>query len=496
MGLSQRALAAAAVLGVSLPCPSRADVDNEGIGTSPTALPGLTRVAAAGTFRPGLALALSSGYGYTESVLVSNDSHHRAMGTLALSYRPVEGFAAALKLDGRFDSHSGDESTADGSTDDGWVGDPRILVRFGRDLSPAFRLGAQATVWLPGSEAPSIVGDAISGDLLAMASVQPGGGASTLHLNAGFRLDNSAKSVDMPAKLSRSDRLALGLSSSNAVLVGAGWEMKMDRLAVLAEASWDVLIGEDAPGALESPIRLGAGIRYALGPTLALQVAAEVSPSARPDLEMVEPGVLIPIEPRFEMLLGLTYRPAERIAAPIAVVSPKIVETRPPPPAGDKPGKVTGTVKTADGAPVSGARVKVGDQELASAADGSFSLAGLGAGSLPVAVTAEGYKDAASSAVVRAGQTTHVDVVVERNLPAGQVRGVVQSFGGQALVATIKIQPGGQTVQSSAGGEFEIDLAPGAYTVTISAPGHVDQQRKVKVELNGVTILNVDLRKN
>src|SRR5688572_21355959 len=108
MGLSHRALGAVVALSLSGVAQAQTDVQNEGVGTSPTALPGLTRVAAAGKFRPGLALALSSGYGYTESVLVDADKHHRALGILSVAYRPVESFGVALKFDGRFDSHSGD----------------------------------------------------------------------------------------------------------------------------------------------------------------------------------------------------------------------------------------------------------------------------------------------------------------------------------------------------------------------------------------------------
>ena len=44
------------------------------------------------------------------------------------------------------------------------------------------------------------------------------------------------------------------------------------------------------------------------------------------------------------------------------------------------------------------------------------------------------------------------------------------------------------------GGRFQVDVPPGRYRVTISAPGYQVQQRKVEVEENGVTVLNVDLR--
>ena len=57
------------------------------------------------------------------------------------------------------------------------------------------------------------------------------------------------------------------------------------------------------------------------------------------------------------------------------------------------------------------------------------------------------------------------------------------------------VAPIGTKVQSDENGEFTLDLPPGEYEVTIEAAGVKPQTRKVKVEQNGVTILNVDLRK-
>jgi hypothetical protein len=45
--------------------------------------------------------------GVTESVLAQSDKSHRVFGSAALSVRPNEWFAAALRLDGRYDWHSG-----------------------------------------------------------------------------------------------------------------------------------------------------------------------------------------------------------------------------------------------------------------------------------------------------------------------------------------------------------------------------------------------------
>jgi hypothetical protein len=48
---------------------------------------------------------------------------------------------------------------------------------------------------------------------------------------------------------------------------------------------------------------------------------------------------------------------------------------------------------------------------------------------------------------------------------------------------------------TDAQGYFEIDLPPGSYTVRLRAFGYVSQNRRIAVEENGVTVLNVELGK-
>ena len=120
------------------------------VGRSSDALPGLNRIGVAEPRARGLSLAGAAGYGYTESVLGANDSHHRFLGRVAVSVRPISWFAAALSLDGRFDTHSGDDIS-----DDGLVGDPRLRLRAGTEVSPGLNLGVQAEILFPGAAAPS-----------------------------------------------------------------------------------------------------------------------------------------------------------------------------------------------------------------------------------------------------------------------------------------------------------------------------------------------------
>jgi hypothetical protein len=54
----------------------------------------------------------------------------------------------------------------------------------------------------------------------------------------------------------------------------------------------------------------------------------------------------------------------------------------------------------------------------------------------------------------------------------------------------------GLDARSDAEGRFELDVPPGEHVVIIEAPGHRGQRRTAEVPENGVTVMNVDLRRD
>ena len=95
------------------------------------------------------------------------------------------------------------------------------------------------------------------------------------------------------------------------------------------------------------------------------------------------------------------------------------------------------------------------------------------------------------------GQSRDVTVTLVRKVRQGQLRGQVLSFDGKPLQATITVTSNGGTPTSAtadAEGNFSIDLPEGAFQVEISADGYKAQKRSVKIKLDGVTVLNVDMR--
>jgi hypothetical protein len=409
----------------------------------PAAPHALGRVFTAGPAPKGLTLLASGGYAYTESVLGMADTHHRAAGSLALDERPVTWLDFAFRLDGRYDAHV----VPGQPTDTGLVGDPRLYARGDKAWAGGLALGARAGLWLPGRNAPSVDLSAASPELVGALSYAPRASALALTANAGFRLDRSARSASDAAQLSAGDRLALEVSAFNEVLLGAAATFGRGRGQGFVEGSWDLLVGAGAPPPRSSPILVGAGGRLALGRSLRFEAELEASPSSRPAVGPTAP--LVPVPPRVAFWLGLTYA-FSAAAPPPAPPPPPAAPPSPPPEPASPPA-----------AP-------------------------------PPAAKPE-----------------------EPQTPKGQIRGLVRSLKGTAVAAEVTIEPEapapgaaaadagpappegsakGNVTPRADGGRFKVDVAPGRYRVTISAPGFQSQKRTIDVEENGVTLLNVDLR--
>ncbi len=493
IGLSLAALA--------LPARAQGDVDQpvQATGDTAGAMPGLVRVASAGPLDRGLVATGLAGYGYLGTVLDAEDSHQRGALDLALSFRPVTWLAVSGRFSGRYDRH---ETAVDGK-DGGWVGDPRLALRAGLPLSGPVAVAVQLAAWFPGAEAPSVEFDATSIDSLAIATWRRG--ALALTAQAGFRYDKSARSAPDADLLSPSDRMALGVSESHAALVGAGAGVRVGGTSELfAEWSMDYLVGDRAPRARLSPMRVGAGWRLGLGELVTAQLAGEYSLADTTNLLPMED--LYPVEPRFSVMLGASFN-LFRSRAP---GGDRLVDgagdgdggtgidgTAPPPATGTVVISVTGD----GGSPLADADVELaaagGDAPLTARTDkdGRATFIEVATGKARVTIRQADHEAKVQELDVAAGQAASVAVALDKRLPPGQLLGTVRNYNGKPLKASLAIEPTGTRAESDDNGEFTVDLPPGDYQVTIEADGVKPQTRKVKIEQNGVTILNVDMRK-
>jgi hypothetical protein len=447
-GIARLAACFGGVLAAALPVAGSAE-------TAAEVLPqAVGRVVSAGEGPTALFLLTSGSYGYTESVLGLGDAHHRLAGSLAVDGRPLPWLGLALRLDGRYDMHV----VPGRAGDDGLVGDPRLYLRVDRALGGGLGIGARTGVWLPGGSAPSIDPGALSPELVGAFTYAPRSAALSVSANLGYRVDRSARTATDAMTLGPGDRLALDVSAFDQVLMGVLASARVGAAQAFAEGSWELLVGEGSPPPSRSPIRIGAGVRLPLGSRVVLEAQAEVSPSARPGAGVTD--ALVPVPPRVTARLGLAYRfsapPPPPSPAPPAW-SPPPREASPPPPV---PAAVPPVAPTAPTAP-----------------------------EVPEAPLPSDTSDAVAAPPVAP------EAAAAPRRPSGQLRGFVRSLrGGGPVSADIRIDPTGQVLRAD-GGRFEIDVPPGAYEVEISARGYTTQTRRVQVEDNGVTLLNVDLRR-
>jgi hypothetical protein len=492
-------------------------------------MPGGLYVPDAETLPKGaLELITLDGYGYRKAALAANHTMSRALGSIAVAFGVHDLFSIGLSLDGRYDSHN----NAPMGHDTGIVGDPHIIGRVAKAFGTA-RFGAQLGIWVPGKDAPSIAGSAISVDVRALASLPAGPGI--LSFEVGYQLDNSASSVDMVESLSLADRMSLGVSDFNEVFGGAHLAIPAGKAWFGAEASLDAFLG-DPPTNSDGTVKAGhaaltdgkltfrGGISggYHLSDQFALLVFAEMAKVPYITAAQVTANAipLIPYEPVFTAGIGIsaqfgnsrneaqfkgcayTAEGCPAVETPISAdISGSVVDETDKPVVGAKVSiklaNVTVDPVATDQTGKYGFKtVRIGTQ--AEATKSKPALHRIDEPSATVSVAVDGKKPGtATIAKLDEGSTTVPPIKLEPMLPPGQLRGVVHSLpNGKAVEkATITVSPGNAKAETAADGTFTIDLAPGTYKITVKAGSFASQDLDVVIEPNGVAIKNIDLHK-
>jgi hypothetical protein len=251
-----------------------------------------------------------------------------------------------------------------------------------------------------------------------------------------------------------------------------------------AELSAEMLVGRGSPSWRKSPLRAAFVARLPVARSISVELLARFGLSGRPDYARVHP--LLPVEPRFTLGVGLRFGATS--AAPVPVVrAPEHTE-------------LYGTVVDTEGAAVPSALVALvgvhtGSVEVSERTerDGSFRFHKLPRGEVQVQVTAEEI-DTLDRRFLLDRDELAISLRVTRRAHGSQLRGLVRSFEGVPLQAAVRVLPEGTSVSADKDGRFVLELAPGSYQVEIACSGYSTQRRKVTVQKNGVTLLNVELR--
>jgi len=177
-------------------------------GPASDAQPGLHRVAIAERAEP--AIAVTAGYGFTEALSTDDGAHHRLALKLAGAFAALPWLNVGPSLDARYDLHA---------EDSGAVIDPALSARAVAALRD-LRLGVELRGWAPGAESAASTFEALSLDARMLAGAVLD--SARLAAAAGYRFDRSARAGENASRLGFGDRVALGLSDFDAVLLATG----------------------------------------------------------------------------------------------------------------------------------------------------------------------------------------------------------------------------------------------------------------------------------
>jgi MYXO-CTERM domain-containing protein len=141
---------------------------------------------------------------------------------------------------------------------------------------------------------------------------------------------------------------------------------------------------------------------------------------------------------------------------------------------------------------ISGATVRLNTGQTATTDGEGWYRFEIEPGTYTITASASGYSTESISRDVTAGNTSwgSIKLTAQQQTTTGTVRGAVfwgesaddfaanlQDESKRISGATVTFSPGGQTTTTGSDGWYEIDLAPGTYTVTASASGYTTTQR-------------------
>ncbi|GMT99632.1 hypothetical protein KH5H1_37520 [Corallococcus caeni] len=203
---------------------------------------------------------------------------------------------------------------------------------------------------------------------------------------------------------------------------------------------------------------------------------------------------LPPGEQSAEVILEGYDSVTARTSVPVMEIAPLEVRLH-------KPAPTTGSLKVKvvqgkNSAPVPDVQVASGTAQLRTDKAGEVLLEGLAPGPVAVAMSAPGFRATEEAAVVVAGQTSELVVVLaqERKGELATLVGQVRSArSGKALVATVSIPQAKVRTRTDKSGAFTARVRGGTYRITLSAAGHRTQTKTVTVREGEQAILNVDL---
>ncbi|HKE31208.1 MAG TPA: carboxypeptidase regulatory-like domain-containing protein [Candidatus Angelobacter sp.] len=150
-------------------------------------------------------------------------------------------------------------------------------------------------------------------------------------------------------------------------------------------------------------------------------------------------------------------------------------------------GTLTGTVKDTSGSPLANASVTSGSSSANSAADGTYTLANVNAGTATVTASLSGYNSASTQVTVTAGASTNVPDLNLAPINPGDITGNVVDGNGNAI-ASAAVTGGGLATVTDSLGSYTLHNEPaGSINLTASASGFQPASETVTVTAGTTT---------
>lgn len=207
--------------------------------------------------------------------------------------------------------------------------------------------------------------------------------------------------------------------------------------------------------------------------------------AARQQLHRVGVGLAVHVGPP----------PAPAVAAPIGSSSVEPVEA--PAPEVAQPVLTLQVTSRGDAATaLPEAMARVGEQTVEADENGRIVLDALGAGMHSFEVSAPGHRSVSEVVELIDGQNLSLDVELvpeEAQLPATVVGQARSAATGSPLRATVSVQGIDREVRADRRGGFTLELPAGTYRLSITAPGHLGQRKRLRLRSGERAIFNVEL---
>jgi outer membrane protein OmpA-like peptidoglycan-associated protein len=453
---------------------------------------GLLRVAGADLGARGLLRFSGTGeYFANANFPVSGAEHTRTSGTFALSYVPLD----FLEL---FVAYSATANTNSRSSPNliQALGDITLGARGSRQWARGFWAGLDLRLMSfsgVGNQdvsryafgfAPRVLGTV---DLRELNSQVP----LRAHANLGLLLDGTGDLVNS-TRLNAAEEYSLNINRYNRLSVGLGVEAPLPAVTPFLEFAMALPMGVKgeglvAPdGTLVSP---ASAAQKTLGLGLKVTALRDVTFTAGAEFGLTRTvGLGVPATPPFNLFLGASYTvdllqrgTATRI---VETVRERKVEGA----AAPETGQATGVVLDAQTRkPIAGVMVTVPGAGLPPVATdpqtGRFLTLPLPAGGARLAIQKEGYKPLEQDVTFTAGQTTVLGELTLEPMAKPATFAFSTTAKKKPVAATLRLKgPKAQELTTSdSATPTRLEVPPGRYVVSVTAPGFLAQTREVQV---------------